>query len=73
MSTTDPDFPRSVRDGAHTDDRTGRSFALHSVVVEYEDESDRCTVYRRADSHVDRTTRWFSADHGAFVDLASMC
>ncbi|MFC4356498.1 hypothetical protein ACFO0N_00880 [Halobium salinum] len=73
MSATDPSAPSTVRDGARSDDRTGRSFALHSVVVKYEDGPDRCTIYRRADSRMDRTTRWLSADQEAFVDLADRC
>ncbi|MFC6725216.1 hypothetical protein ACFQE1_12720 [Halobium palmae] len=73
MSATDPDVPPAARDGARADDRTGRSFALHGVVVERADGPDRCTIYRRADARDDRTTRWYSADHDAFVDLAAMC
>jgi hypothetical protein len=73
MSATDPRVPDTTRTGAHTDDRTGRDFALHSVVVEYEEEPNRCSIYRREDSRIDRTTRWLSADQDAFVDLASNC
>jgi hypothetical protein len=70
MSATDPDVPGWTPDGASADDRTGRSFALHGVVVKYEDGPDRCTIYRRSDSPIERTTRWLSADRDDFVDLA---
>lgn len=71
MSATDPDTPPTPGERARVDDRTGRSFALHSVVVSCEDGPARCTIYRRADSAVDRTTRWLSADQDAFVDLGA--
>lgn len=48
----------------------GRSFDLHSIVVNYEDGADRCTVYPSRDRCVERTTEWLSADADAFVDLA---
>jgi hypothetical protein len=47
-----------------------RRFDLHSVVVGYEDSPDRCTVYPRRRRCVERTTEWFTADFGAFVDLS---
>jgi hypothetical protein len=70
MSTTDANpvedrlFDRPPRDG--------RSFELHSVVVNYENAPDRCTIYPRRKSCRERTEEWISANFDVFVDLAAM-
>ncbi|WP_254764885.1 DUF7511 domain-containing protein [Natrinema marinum] len=47
----------------------GDDVALESVVVQYENRPDRCTVVPRECSEAERVTTWLSADVGAFVDL----
>ena len=53
-------------------DVDGREFALHGVVVTYEDGPDRCTVYPRRNRCLERVEAWLSADLDAFVDLREM-
>ncbi|MDS0298684.1 hypothetical protein NDI76_08010 [Halogeometricum sp. S1BR25-6] len=72
-----PDGTPEARDitGADVDrsvDVDGRKFELHSVVVTYEDDPDRCTVYPRRNRCLERVEAWLSADFDAFVDLGEM-
>lgn len=45
---------------------------LESIVVRYENRTDRCTITPRECSDADRLTTWLSADIDAFVDLSEM-
>ncbi|MFB6251141.1 MAG: hypothetical protein ABEI27_05555 [Halobellus sp.] len=56
---------RDERDAAAGD----RRFELRSVVVRYEHQPDRCTVYPRRESCCDRMEAWLVADVDAFVSL----
>lgn len=49
-----------------------RSFDLHGVVVSYDHQPDRCTIYPRHRSHHERLETWLSADAEVFVPLAEM-
>lgn len=42
---------------------------LRSVLVRYESDSDRRTLYPADADEYERLTRWISADDGAFVAL----
>jgi len=44
---------------------------LKFVCVEYDGDSDRCTIYPRESDRAELTTTWLTADRGAFVDLAA--
>lgn len=45
---------------------------LHAVVVQYDERPDRCTVYDRETTGIERTTTWITADASAFVALDEM-
>lgn len=61
--------PGATSDSDPLHDIDGRDYDLHSVVVQYDDAPDRCTVYPRRDRCVDRMAAWLSADLDAFVGL----
>lgn len=42
---------------------------LVSVVVEYDDRPDQCTIYDPETSGLDRMSSWITADRDAVVDL----
>jgi hypothetical protein len=43
---------------------------LVSVVVQYDDGPDRCTIYHPDSTGLDRMSTWISADLSSFVDLS---
>lgn len=45
---------------------------LESIVVRYENRTDRCTITPRECTDADRLTTWLSADIDAFVALEEM-
>ncbi|GAA0223837.1 hypothetical protein ACFFQF_09180 [Haladaptatus pallidirubidus] len=51
----------------------GRSLELSSVVVEYNGEPDRCTIYPTEATRLQRMANWMTADADAFVPLDEMC
>ena len=69
-----PPEPGSTTDAESSRFRAidGRDYELHSVVVQYDDRPDRCTVYPRRDRCLDRMAAWLSADLEAFVGLEEM-
>jgi hypothetical protein len=70
--TFDARPPATGDDGNASHPADGRDYALHSVVVTYEDGPDRCTLYPRRNSCCDRMSSWLSADFDAFVGLEEM-
>ncbi|RKD97579.1 hypothetical protein ATJ93_0568 [Halopiger aswanensis] len=46
-----------------------QSIDLESIVVRYEDRTDRCTITPRECPDSERLTTWLSADIDAFVEL----
>ncbi|MUV56434.1 hypothetical protein SAMN04487947_1757 [Halogeometricum rufum] len=73
-SSQGPSEPWATTDAAASTFREidGRDYELHSVVVQYDGEPDRCTVYPRRDRCLDRMAAWLSADLDAFVGLEEM-
>ena len=73
--STEPDIAddRIDPDQHQTFDAESRTdripFELHSVVVNYENRSDRRTVYPDGLSGVERMSAWLTADDDAFVNL----
>ncbi|MDS0299857.1 hypothetical protein NDI76_14000 [Halogeometricum sp. S1BR25-6] len=48
------------------------SETLVSTVVEYDDESDECTIYPLHADDEERVTTWVSAKRESYVSLAEM-
>jgi hypothetical protein len=72
---TDDPAPEALGDATDPEDSTEgptREFALHGVVVRYDEGPNRCTVSPRGLSPAERTTTWISADCSAFVPLEAM-
>ncbi|MFB6090759.1 MAG: hypothetical protein ABEJ97_06830 [Halobellus sp.] len=69
----DPENRASVPYADHAESRApdGR-FELHCVVVRYESQPDRCTIYPRRESCCEQIGAWLSADADAFVPLDEM-
>jgi hypothetical protein len=65
---TDADQPRDF-ETTSSDDRP--PVELRSVVVNYEQQPDRRTVYPDGLCSAERMATWLSADAAAFVDLES--
>ncbi|MCO8242689.1 MULTISPECIES: hypothetical protein [unclassified Haladaptatus] len=49
-----------------------RSFELASVVVEYDGQPDRCTIYPEEATRFERMASWITADADVFVSLDDM-
>ncbi len=49
-----------------------QSFELSSVVVEYDGEPNRCTIYPTEATRLERMASWITADADAFVPLDEM-
>jgi len=47
-------------------------YDLVSVVVEYEDRPDQCTIYPVDSNELERMSNWISADRECFTDLYAM-
>jgi hypothetical protein len=45
---------------------------LVSVVVEYDDRPDKCTIYPPDTSGIERMSNWITADRDLFVDLGAL-
>src|SRR6056297_2956208 len=45
------------------------STELVSVVVEYDERPDQCTIYHPDSNGIERMSNWISADTGCFIDL----
>ncbi|MGQ3723143.1 DUF7511 domain-containing protein [Natrialba aegyptia] len=54
---------------SHQQAMTESSSTLESIVVRYENQSDRCTITPEECSDIERLTAWLSADMDAFIDL----
>jgi len=46
-------------------------YELVSVVVEYDERPDQCTIYHPDSNGIERMSNWISADTGCFIDLYS--
>lgn len=46
-------------------------YDLVSVVVEYDERPDQCTIYHPDSSGIERMSSWISADTTCFIDLHS--
>jgi len=46
-------------------------YELVSVVVEYDERPDQCTIYHPDSSGIERMSSWISADTASFIDLYS--
>lgn len=53
-------------------ERSGETDALASVVVEYTNEPDECTIFPTNVSREELLTRWISARDGSYVDLEAI-
>jgi len=45
------------------------NYELVSVVVEYDERPDQCTIYHPDSNAIERMSSWISADTECFVDL----
>ncbi|WP_435155756.1 DUF7511 domain-containing protein [Haladaptatus sp. DFWS20] len=50
-----------------------QSFELSSVVVEYDGKPNRCTIYPKKATRLQRMASWITADAATFVSLDEMC
>lgn len=44
-------------------------YELVSVVVEYDDRPDQCTIYHPDSNGIERMSEWISANTGCCIDL----
>lgn len=44
-------------------------YELVSVVVEYDEQPDQCTIYHPDSTGIERMSNWITADTNSFVDL----
>jgi len=47
-------------------------YELVSVVIEYDEQPNQCTIYPQDSNGIARMSRWISADLDCFVDRYSM-
>jgi len=57
-------IPETEQRGTGTDD-----YDLVSVVVEYEERPNQCTIYPSESTEIERMSTWISADIDCYVDL----
>ncbi|MFC4247367.1 hypothetical protein ACFOZ7_10205 [Natribaculum luteum] len=60
---------RTARERRFTTEDDSFRYPLETVVVRYEDRSDRCTLLPKDCSDDEKLTTWLTASVEAFVDL----
>jgi len=50
-------------------DQVADDYELVSVVVEYDERPDKCTIYHPDSTGIERMSSWITADTDSFVDL----
>jgi len=68
-----------TQDGMHMSEHMSRDesglavredgFELVSVIVEYDDRPDQCTIYNPDTTGVERMSSWITAERACLVDL----
>lgn len=63
-----------MKETISTEDQLGTGvddYELVSVIVEYDERPDQCTIYHPDSNGIERMSSWISADTECFVDLYS--
>ncbi|WP_311171120.1 DUF7511 domain-containing protein [Halobellus ordinarius] len=72
MSDSPADTPRRSPPQSADNEDAPREIDLRSVVVRFDGQPDRCTVYPVRECCCTRTDAWLTADADAFIALDAM-